>query len=357
MRNRIRRHGPAALVALVLLALAAVLISPWSGEPDKAPAPQTITHETKTGTIKAPVEAVEEAKSDGEAGLGHETQTPRDDLHNDAKASPRAPRIVGPVPLASSNQPGCTTRQNQHNYSYRNGVRPSLVVPHLTVAPNRPGWGDANGIAIYLDRAATQASANYIIDNEGHCLYTVPESLKAWTQANFNSATACSFEVQNTGNEASYAGSAGLNKLARVTHDCAKRWGIPFRRAQVSGSRVIRSGFIDHLHLLAAGGGHVDIRRFGAGCLNAGVAADTWRCVDLIIAKARALDGPPPAPANVRAWCGGVKRYRDQAAALRKRGEHPGAGATRLAQQRKALAAKRGYKCGSRDGRSVAVKS
>lgn len=295
--NRLRKLPPfvRALVA-VLLAVAAgvtvtVTVDTGGGPP---PGPPVVTGPTQQGPITAPAPAVEDAKTHAEdVGLGHETITPRDELHNDREASPRAPRIVGPPPAATPRQAGCVTRENTHNFSYRNGVRPSLAVPHLTVSRNLPGWADVNGVAIFLNRPATQASANYIIDAEGHCLYTVGETSKAWTQGNFNSASACSFEVVNTGGEATYAGTAGLDKLARVLHDCAHRWGIPLRRGEVSGSRVVRSGVVDHFHLGAAGGGHVDIRRFGAGCrLSSAPVVDTWLCVDLIVARARALDGP-----------------------------------------------------------------
>lgn len=235
--------------------------------------------------------------------LGHHTHLGSDDASaqdlaaDDRAASPFAPRVDGPPPAAAPHQAGCLTRSNTVNFSYRNGTRPALVVLHLTVSPNSAGWGDVNGVWGFLDRSATQASANYIEDSEGHCVLAIAETLKAWAQANYNSATACSIEVINTGSEATYVGppgGPGERQLARVVHDCADRWGIPLRRAIVSGGRVVRSGVIDHYHLGAAGGGHFDIHQFGSSsCARASSSADTWPCVDHLIAAAKAVGGKP----------------------------------------------------------------
>lgn len=295
----------ALLTALFGIATLTIVISDDNGDGR----PDRITITTANGKrLVATPEAVEAGGGVGaERGLNGDgnagTQRSSD------KANPDAPRISGPVPNASPYQRGCLTRSNTANFSYRNGTKPSIIPLHETVSANAPGWGDVNGLAVFLNRAATSASANYIIDNEGHCVYTVAESLKAWTQANYNSASACSFEVINTGNEATYAGTEGLKKLALVVHDCAKRWGIPLRRARVSGCTVLSAGVIDHYHLGACGGGHFDVHNFGAGCRNQGPSADTWLCVDTVIAVARQLDRPP-ITARQRAKCQELNRIR-----------------------------------------------
>jgi hypothetical protein len=191
--------------------------------------------------------------------------TPQDRKANAEKASPLTPRVSGPPPLASPQQAGCLTRQIPHNFSNRNGTRPLLIVLHYTVSRNVVGWGDVNSIFAFFSQGSTQASSNYVNDNEGHCIYMVPETQKAWAQAGFNSYTACSFEVINTGSEATYVGSfggAGERALAREVHDCAVRWHIPIRQGHTSGCQVTTSGIVDHHSLGSCGGGHFDIGHF-----------------------------------------------------------------------------------------------
>lgn len=317
--SRLRKYLPHALSALaavlVTVGFTIVIDSRDNGPGTPRHTTVTITAKNAAGQpvkVTAPVQQVQQAASDGEVGLNHDTATPDDLKRDDQAANPLAPQIVGPVPLAAPNQPGCVTSTIGHNWSYRNGVRPSLVVLHLTVSPNVKGPGDVNSIVVFFNRPATQASSNYVIDAEGNCRLMVPESEKAWAQANFNSATACSLEVINTGNESTYAGTAGLAKIARIVHDCAHRWGIPLRRAAVSGSSVTRSGVLSHVQLGAVGGGHNDIHNFGAGCRNAGAGADTWKCVDVVIAAARALDGPAvkPVSKHARADCQELNKLR-----------------------------------------------
>lgn len=165
--------------------------------------------------------------------------------------------------LASFSQPGCETRA-VGNFSSRNGLRPGIIVLHYTVSPNRPGVSDVQAIVVYFNNPRSQASSNYVIDNEGHCAYIVSELNKAWTQGNMNPASACSFEVINTGHESTYIGpkgGPGIKKLGRVVADCAKRWGIPLRIGATSGCSVTRTGIVDH-NSLACGNFHTDITPF-----------------------------------------------------------------------------------------------
>lgn len=262
--------------------------------------------------VTAPIAAVDRAGGvNAERGLSGDGNAASQ--HSSDMANPDAPVVSGPVPLASPFQTGCLTRSNTSNYSYRNGTKPSIIPIHLTVSPNVVGWSDVNGVDVFLNRPSTSASANYIIDNEGHCIYAVAETYKAWAQVSYNSASACAIEIINTGSEATYAATAGVAKLARVVHDCAHRWNIPLQRASVSGGRVLRAGVIDHFHLGLAGGGHVDIHNFGDHCVNRGPGADTWACVDFVIAAAKALDGPhlKPTTATQRKACyelNGIRR-------------------------------------------------
>lgn len=328
-----KRIWSAALLAavMVLSGMTIALVTQDDGNGHKS---TTITV-TAANNKKVPVTPralAQAAGPDAERGLsgdGNASQQRSSD-----KANPDGPKVTGPIPLASPYQRGCLTRSNSVNFSYRNGTRPSIIVIHLTVSPNVVGWSDVNGVWGFLNRGSTQASANYIIDAEGHCIYAVPESDKAWAQVSYNSASACAIEVINTGNEPTYAGTAGLDKLATVVHDCAARWHIPLQRAVVSGGRVIKPGLSDHFHLGLAGGGHVDIHNFGAGCRNAGPGADTWACVDLVLAKARG----GPITAGQRARCTELNTLRRRSLAYHRHYRRPGGHA--LTKRERARAAK-----------------
>jgi len=163
---------------------------------------------------------------------------------------------------ASAAQRGCSTRFVRNRAS-RGGARPSLLVMHFTVSPNRPGRGDVDGVTKYFNNPRVGASSNYVTDAEGNCNYIVPEAAKAWTQGAFN-PWAISWEVVNTGRERTYAGEPGgpgLAKLGLTVSDAARRWGIPLRRGATSGCRILRSGIVDH-ESLDCGNNHTDIRPF-----------------------------------------------------------------------------------------------
>lgn len=257
----------ARILILFLVCLAALAVALTGGDAVK---PTVTVHTLNNKQVEVPKANVDQVTQspDPHTGLGTENgATPQVLLQDDKAASPLAPRINGPVPLAAPHQNGCLTRSIPTNYSHRVGVRPSLVVLHFTVSPNVGGWNDVNSIVAFFSRAATQASSNYVIDNEGHCVLMVPESEKAWAQAGFNSATACSIEVINTGSEATYIGGdggPGQAKLAQVVRDCEGRWHIPNRRGATSGCAATRSGVVDHQTLGSCGGGHFDIGKFRA---------------------------------------------------------------------------------------------
>ena len=175
------------------------------------------------------------------------------------------------TPDAAPTQRGCTTRLVR-NFSSRRGVRPRVFVLHYTVSANRPGWSDVNAIVGLFDKAAFQASSNYVIDNEGNCAYIVRESDKAWTQAAANPVS-ISVEVVNTGREATYAATAGLRKIAMVASDAMKRWEIPVQTGSVVGCVVKRAGLVDHKSLGPCGGGHTDIAPYSPAQVLAAIKA------------------------------------------------------------------------------------
>ena len=244
-------------------------------------------HGTPQKTVTVPAAAVAQVES---SDLAHHEGLRSENPPNVPAAQLDASRIQqeklaessalpNVTPDAAPQQRGCVTRLVR-NYSTRRGVPPRIFVLHYTVSPNRTGWSDVYAVAGLFDRAAFQASSNYITDDEGHCLYIVRESDKAWTQAAAN-PFAISVEQINTGHEPTYAGSAGLAKIALIVHDAAHRWHFPIQQGLVAGCLVVRPGIVDHNSLGACGGGHHDITPYS---------------VDMVIQAAKALDGPPVKP-------------------------------------------------------------
>jgi hypothetical protein len=270
------------------------------------------------------LEAIERSELDGHGGLRDERpeSVPAAQLGEgraQLRELARHDRLPEVAPLAAPAQPGCSSRFVR-NFSSRNGVAPRLWVLHYTVSANRLGVGDVNAIVAWFDQTRSQASSHYVIDAEGHCAYIVRESDKAWTQAAYNPVS-LSAEVINTGHDSTYAGVAGLARLAQVLSDSAGRWGIPLQRGAVAGCTVVRPGVVDHAQLGACGGGHGDIAPFDVDAVIAAAAAH------------RRASAPPPSPLTAverrivaglarpagtghsrRWWC---RRDRDQRTLLR----------------------------------------
>jgi hypothetical protein len=286
-----------SILTAVAVLLAAVIAALGGGGGDGVLVPSVTVPSQHGPAVVVPLKDLSNVQ-DSEAGhhdanLRDESAlTPKDKRANAEKASPLTPRVSGPPPLASPQQAGCLTRQIPHNFSNRNGTRPLLIVLHYTVSHNVVGWGDVNSIFAFFSQSSTQASSNYVNDNEGHCIYMVPETQKAWAQAGFNSYTACSFEVVNTGSEPTYVGpfgGPGERQLAREVHDCAQRWHIPIRQGKTSGCQVVRSGIVDHHSLGSCGGGHFDIGHYSVPRIIQAASKSGVAPVTLATGKAQAL--------------------------------------------------------------------
>lgn len=180
---------------------------------------------------------------------------------------------------------GCSTRPNAHNFSPRNGTPVRVIAPHYTVSRNTPGWGDVNGVAAFLNLASTQASAHFIIDAEGNCLYTVPTDLKAWTEAGGNSFTV-GIEFVAMGDEGALA-PAQIAKGGLVIAQVAKRYGIPLQIADVTGCTPRRPGLADHMMFGLCGGGHHDLRPLFGTSASARRPGDDARALEPLLRAAR----------------------------------------------------------------------
>lgn len=273
--------------------------------------------DTKPG---ASSQARDQVEQSAERNLRDETpvnvspETQREGIaRNDQRAGTQ------PSTTGAPRQGGCGLKFVR-NYSSREGVKPLLWVLHYTVSPNRTGWSDVDAIVAWFDNPRSQASSNYVIDNEGHCKLIVRESSKAWTQAYFN-RWSISVEVINTGSESSYAGKAGLAKVAKVVSDSTKRNRIPLRRARTNGCTIVRSGVTDH-DALGCGNTHTDIKPYSTSQVLA--AAKRYRNRTAI----RSTD---------RVRCRKIRWWR-------RAGRPHGLAEQRAVWRRKALA-KRGLRC------------
>ena len=142
------------------------------------------------------------------------------------------------------------------NRSSRGGVKPRLLVLHITVSHNRPGLADLDGILSFFQNPATQASSHIVIDREGHDGRCVRDADKAWTQAAYNPQ---SLSIELIEFNHLLTRKEWLSKERGPQLECAAKWlahwshlyGIPLRESR-------SSGVCQHRDLGAAGGGHVD---------------------------------------------------------------------------------------------------
>jgi len=140
------------------------------------------------------------------------------------------------------------------NQSSRGGVRPRLIVLHITVSHNRPGSGDVDAILNFFAQSGTQASSHIINDAEGNDARCVPDEAKAWTQAAYNPQSLSIEQVEYADKPRARwlsENKAGLENTAHWVAHWSVKYGIPLR--QSTGS-----GVCQHRDLGAAGGGHVD---------------------------------------------------------------------------------------------------
>lgn len=139
--------------------------------------------------------------------------------------------------------------------SSRNGVKPRIIVLHITVSHNRPGKGDVDVILDYFGQPSTMASSHIINDAEGNCARCVPDGDKAWTQAAYNSQALSIEQVEWDRNRPRSdwfkLNQKQLDNTAAWVAWWAKKYDIPLVHSTTHG-------VCEHMDLGAAGGGHDD---------------------------------------------------------------------------------------------------
>lgn len=307
----------AALAAIVALIAAVGITIAVVDEPGPSPGTHKRTVTVTLGgpghkTIALPPAAQTElAKQKADDARGndaaaesdlHERQPPTSSELRAAReaAPPGAPRIPQATTFASPSTAGCTSAFVRNSSPRPAGARVLLGVIHWTGSSPIPrSTSDVLAITRWFDTPAAQASSNYITDDDGHCIYTVPETRKAWTQAGAN-PWAVSDEHVNVGRLPVFPTAAGRNVVVRLMRGWHARWHLPYRRGAVNKATCVptRSGFLAHRDLGPCGGGHPDI--------------GTPSAVDALIklaASTSSATGKPNTAAE-RSRCGSLAHHR-----------------------------------------------
>ena len=154
------------------------------------------------------------------------------------------------------------------NQSSRGGAVPELIVLHVTTDPrgavvvrDQPGIRDLKRLGAYFDDPGSAVSSHVANDAEGNDARYVRDRRKAWTQVAFNPV---SLSIEQIGSTAYRRRNWLVNRLpqledtARWIAHWHRKWGIPIRRAEVSGASVVEPGVATHRQLGRPGGDHSD---------------------------------------------------------------------------------------------------
>lgn len=226
-------------------------------------------------TLDRPAQRIlQEQKAEDAAGNDEQSES---DLHENklppvsvqAEAlglkPPGQPLIPAQVPFASATQPGCTTVLVK-NYSSRRGAPVLQGWIHWTGSTPTKGPGGGLANVRWFDTAASQASSHYITDQSGRCWLTVPESQKAWTEANANS-WGVSVEITNAGVQPLFQTTAARNIVIKLMRGWHTRWKIPYTHGAVkqgpnNSCIPTKPGFLAHKDGGRCAGGHPDVGTF-----------------------------------------------------------------------------------------------
>jgi len=156
------------------------------------------------------------------------------------------------------------------NQSSREGSTPKLIVLHVTtdadsdsppVVRDQPGLADLKRLGAWFDDPKSAVSSHVANDADGNDAQYVRDRRKAWTQVAFNSVSFSIEQIATTGFSRSkwlQERKPQLKNTAKWIAHWHRKWDIPIRTAEVSGSSVVRSGVTTHERLGQAGGGHTD---------------------------------------------------------------------------------------------------
>lgn len=141
------------------------------------------------------------------------------------------------------------------NHSSRNGVKPKLIVLHITVSHNRPGLGDIDAILNYFDQPSSGASSHIVNDREGHDARCVYDRDKAWTCAAYNSL---SLNIEQIEYSSARTRQQWLSESRKQLDNTALWIAYWSKKYDIPITHSTRHGVCQHFELGAAGGGHSD---------------------------------------------------------------------------------------------------
>lgn len=253
-----------AILALLAVLATIVVVHITNDDGPRAPSPVTIAVDGPDADTKQDDRIVLSDQAEAELERGATATDQPGDTHRELADPLREsidPSTLPPGklegPLAAQEFPGCRTRF-VGNFSSRNGTPVRIIVWHQTVSRER-GWASQDGLTALADRRSSGVSWALLIGrSEGRCTYTVPLTMKAWTQANANPFSV-GIEVEAYGDEATYVAGPGERKLLDATREIGRRFDIPMRRGSVQDCQPVRSGIVEHADLGRCGGGHVDV--------------------------------------------------------------------------------------------------
>lgn len=156
-------------------------------------------------------------------------------------------------------RPLSTRYRPSPNKSSRHGARITGIILHDTESHDYTGAKDVEGVLSWFANPASEVSAHYVIDADGHVGRSVGDYDKAWHAANANPTTV---GIEQVG----FASlprwkwlkrDRQLRKVAQFLAFYSLEYGIPLAKlGHVQGDRVY--GVVRHSDLGVWGGGHHD---------------------------------------------------------------------------------------------------
>lgn len=151
--------------------------------------------------------------------------------------------------------PEVTVDKPSPNHSARSG-QISLIVVHASEAPRLADDQDLKNLAAWFGKSSSQVSSHVATNGAGHSARFVPDSLKAWHVADYNSVALGIEQIGHTTD--THWPEAEVEETARWIAHWSKQHNIPIRAARVEAGRVLESGVARHSDLGREGGNHGD---------------------------------------------------------------------------------------------------
>lgn len=141
------------------------------------------------------------------------------------------------------------------NFSSRGGMKPRLIVLHITVSHNTEGLADIDSILSWFAQQKAQASSHIVNDAEGNDARCVLDANKAWTCAAFNSVSLNIEQIEFSSTRTREQWMSENKRQLDNTAAWVAKWSVAYDIPLVHSTT---KGVCQHMELGAAGGGHSD---------------------------------------------------------------------------------------------------